>query len=53
VFPHLSPINMFEMLEVFTSYYNRVYTSESGVKSQRWLFDEITDVRDLFIIIDL
>ncbi|RSH93484.1 hypothetical protein EHS25_007840 [Saitozyma podzolica] len=44
VFPHLSPTNMFEMLEVFTSYYNRVYTSESGVKSQRWLFDEITDI---------
>lgn len=47
MFPHLSETNMFEMLEVFTSYYNRVYTSESGVKSQRWLFDEITDVGDI------
>ena len=48
-FPHLSTTNMFEFLEVFTAYYNRLYTSETGVKSQRWLFDEITDVseRDL------
>lgn len=47
VFPHLSTMNMFEMLEIFTSYYNRLYTSQTGVKSQRWLFDEITDVRFL------
>ncbi len=39
---------MFEFLQVFTSYYNRLYTSESGVKSQRWLYDQITEVRRLF-----
>lgn len=41
---HLSTTNMFEFLETFTGYYNRLYTSETGVKSQRWLFDEILDV---------
>lgn len=46
---HLSTTNMFEFLETFTGFYNRLYTSETGVKSQRWLFDEILDVSaDLF-----
>ncbi len=40
---------MFEFLEVFTSYYNRLYTSETGVKSQRWLYDEILDVSIVLI----
>jgi hypothetical protein len=42
---HLSTTAMFEMLETFTGYYNRLYTSETGVASQKWLFDEILDVR--------
>ncbi|ORY22232.1 peptidase [Naematelia encephala] len=44
VFPHLSTTNMFEFLETFTAYYNRLYTSKTGVESQRWLYDEILDI---------
>lgn len=44
VLPHLSTTNMYEFLETFTGYYNRLYTSETGVQSQRWLFDELLDV---------
>ena len=44
LFPHLSTVNLMETLERLTAYHNRFYNSESGFKSQRWLFDEITEV---------
>ncbi len=42
--PHLSTIEMMEMLDHFSGYYNRLYTSATGVESQQWLFNEILDV---------
>jgi hypothetical protein len=44
IFPHLSTTNMFEFLQTFTGFYNRLYTSKTGVESQRWLYNEILDV---------